>query len=79
MFKPEIIVDQFPGILTQAAKNTIIFTISGFGGGALFGIILALMKLSDVKFYRIIINCLTYCLSHINVNLIPIFFRGYPK
>jgi amine acid ABC transporter, permease protein, 3-TM region, His/Glu/Gln/Arg/opine family len=54
MFKPEIIKDQFPKIITQAAKNTIIFTITGFAGGSILGLVLALMKLSNVSFYKII-------------------------
>ena len=33
MFRPDLIKDQFPKIITQAAKNTLIFTISGFAGG----------------------------------------------
>ena len=37
MFKPDLIQDQFPKIITQAAKNTLIFTISGFAGGSTSG------------------------------------------
>ena len=54
MFRPDLIKDQFPKIITQAAKNTLIFTISGFAGGSILGLILALMKLSNFSFYRII-------------------------
>lgn len=79
MFKPEIIIDQFPGIITQAAKNTLIFTISGFGGGALFGIILALMKLSDIRFYRIISSIYIDVIRGLPAILILIFIAyGIP-
>jgi len=52
MFKWDIVVDQFPNILTKAAKNTVIFTIFGFAGGLSLGLLFALMRLSSVKPYR---------------------------
>ncbi|MEI8399031.1 MAG: ABC transporter permease subunit, partial [Actinomycetes bacterium] len=52
MFKWDIVVEQFPGILTNAAKNTIIFTIFGFAGGLSFGLLFALMRLSTIRPYR---------------------------
>ena len=52
MFRWDIVVDQFPNILTKAAKNTVIFTIFGFAGGLTLGLIFALMRLSSVKPYR---------------------------
>ncbi len=51
-FDPEIFFDQFPRIITQAARNTLIFTFFGFSGGLALGLLLALMRLSSVKPYR---------------------------
>ncbi len=51
-FDPEIFFDQFPKIITQAARNTLIFTFFGFSGGLALGLLLALMRLSSVKPYR---------------------------
>ena len=52
MFQWKLVRRQFPGILTTAAKNTVIFTVCGFSGGLLLGLIMALMRLSSVKPYR---------------------------
>ena len=52
MFQWNIVKDQFPSILTGAAKNTLVFTILGFAGGLSFGLLFALMRLSSVKPYR---------------------------
>jgi polar amino acid transport system permease protein len=52
MFDSEIIGEQFPDVLTQAARNTLIFTAFGFSGGMAIGLIIALMRLSPVKPYR---------------------------
>ncbi|GAB2764357.1 amino acid ABC transporter permease [Amycolatopsis magusensis] len=43
---------QFPGIITTALKNTIIYTVLGFLLGLALGLVLALMKLSSVPPYR---------------------------
>lgn len=48
----EIAKDQFPDVITVAAKNTIIYTVLSFIGGLILGLILALMKLSPVAPYR---------------------------
>jgi polar amino acid transport system permease protein len=52
MFKWEIVKEQFPSILTSAAKNTVVFTILGFAGGLSFGLLFALMRLSSIRPYR---------------------------
>ena len=79
MFKPEIIVDQFPKIFTQAAKNTLIFTIAGFAGGSVLGLILALMKLSKFTFSRIISSIYIDCIRGLPAILILIFIAyGLP-
>ncbi len=51
-FDPQIFADQFPKIITQAARNTLIFTFFGFSGGLALGLLLALMRLSSIKPYR---------------------------
>ena len=79
LFKPEIIKDQFPKIITQAAKNTIIFTISGFAGGSILGLVLALMKLSNVSFYKIISSIYIDVIRGLPAILILIFIAyGLP-
>lgn len=52
MFRWDIVTAQFPGILTKAAKNTLIFTVLGFAGGLFIGLVMALMRLSTVRPYR---------------------------
>ncbi len=79
MFKPDLIRDQFPKIITQAAKNTLIFTISGFAGGSILGLILALMKLSNFSFYRIISSLFIDVIRGLPAILILIFIAyGLP-
>jgi polar amino acid transport system permease protein len=48
----ELVKDQFPDIVTQAAKNTLIFAGFGFGIGISLGTVIALMRLSPVRPYR---------------------------
>lgn len=52
MLDPEIARDQFPDVLTRAARNTLIFTAYGFSGGLVIGLVLALMRLSSITPYR---------------------------
>ena len=79
MFRPDLIKDQFPKIITQAAKNTLIFTISGFSGGSILGLILALMKLSNFSFYRIISSVYIDVIRGLPAILILIFIAyGLP-
>lgn len=52
MFRWDLVVDQFPGILTKAAKNTLIYTVLGFSGGLVLGLLFALMRLSKNRAYR---------------------------
>lgn len=63
---PEIAAESFPGIITVAAKNTLIFTVLGFSGGLVLGLLLALMRLSSITPYR------WFALTYIEV------FRGIP-
>ncbi|AIJ20241.1 amino acid ABC transporter permease [Amycolatopsis methanolica] len=43
---------QFPGVITTALVNTIVYTALGFAFGLAVGLVLALMKLSPVGPYR---------------------------
>jgi len=52
MFRTELVRSQFFGILTIAAKNTIIFTVLGFTGGLILGLGLALMRQSQSRPFR---------------------------
>jgi polar amino acid transport system permease protein len=58
--------DQFPGIISSALVNTIIYTVMGFAFGLAVGLVLALMRLSSVPPYR--------WLATIYIE----FFRGVP-
>ncbi len=51
-FKPDIMRDMFPKVLTIAAKNTIIYTAAAFTFGLILALILALMKMSTIRPYR---------------------------
>ncbi|HEX8082598.1 MAG TPA: amino acid ABC transporter permease [Jatrophihabitans sp.] len=48
----EIAREMFPGVLTVALKNTVIYTMTGFAAGLVLGVLLALMRLSSVPPYR---------------------------
>lgn len=47
-FNAEVFRDQFPTMLTEGVRNTLIYTMIGFGGGMVFGLIAALMRRSSV-------------------------------
>jgi polar amino acid transport system permease protein len=51
-FNPEVAAAQFPQIITIALVNTLLFTVISFTGGALLGVLLAMMKLSSITPYR---------------------------
>lgn len=44
--------EQFPDIVTIAAKNTLIYTVFSFLGGVLLGLSAALLRLSSIRVYR---------------------------
>lgn len=48
----EIFLDQFPEIVTRAARNTLIFTALSFAIGFSLAVLLALMRLSSLRPYR---------------------------
>jgi polar amino acid transport system permease protein len=51
-FNGEFIGDQFPKIVTIAAKNTIIYTLAAFVGGVALGVSMALMRMSEIRAFR---------------------------
>jgi polar amino acid transport system permease protein len=51
-FNTEIAAAMFPEVVTIAAKNTVVYTSLAFGFGLLFGLVLALMRLSPIAPYR---------------------------
>lgn len=51
-FNLEVIADMFPGLLTEAVKNTLVFTFFSFVGGITLGMVLALMRLSRRRLLR---------------------------
>jgi polar amino acid transport system permease protein len=48
----DVAVSMFPRIVTIAAKNTVIYTMTSFTFGLVLGLFLALMKLSSIAPYR---------------------------
>jgi polar amino acid transport system permease protein len=52
LFNWEIAKQLFPLILTQAARNTLIFTAFGFSGGLVLALVIALMRISPIRAYR---------------------------
>lgn len=51
-FDLEVIADLFPGLLTEAMRNTLVFTLLGFSGGMVLGLVLALMRISRTRWAR---------------------------
>lgn len=51
-FNVEVAIKQFPNIIVIALRNTILFTLIAFVGGAVLGVLFAIMKLSSVGPYR---------------------------
>ena len=47
-FNWEIFKDQFPAIVTEGIRNTLIYTAIAFSGGLFFGLVAALMRQSAV-------------------------------
>ncbi|GGP00257.1 amino acid ABC transporter permease [Nonomuraea glycinis] len=50
--KPDVAAHALPDLFTIALRNTIIYTVGGFVLSAVFGLLLALMRLSTVRPYR---------------------------
>jgi polar amino acid transport system permease protein len=65
-FDTEIIRELFPEVITVALKNTVIYTLCAFAFGMVLGLVLALMRLSQVAAYRV--------LATVYIE----FFRGVP-
>lgn len=62
----EVIVAQFPDVITVALVNTIIYTALGFGFGFVLCLVLAFMRMSQIAPYRWL------AIAYIE------FFRGVP-
>jgi polar amino acid transport system permease protein len=65
-FDLEVAASLFPDVITTALWNTIVFTTLGFALALALGLVLALMRLSSVRVYRIV--------SGVYIE----FFRGLP-
>lgn len=52
--RSEDFVDQFPGIITEAARNTVVYTAIGYSGGLVIGLAVAVMRQSSVPPARLI-------------------------
>lgn len=53
-FKWSDFTAQFPDIVTEAARNTIVYTAIGYSGGLVIGLVVALMRQSNVPPARIL-------------------------
>ncbi|MBN2623467.1 MAG: amino acid ABC transporter permease [Acidimicrobiales bacterium] len=51
-FQPDVFAEQFPEIVTRAARNTLIFTALSFSIALVAGLVLALLRLSSITPYR---------------------------
>jgi polar amino acid transport system permease protein len=51
-FNWSVIREMFPGLLTEAVKNTVLLTVASFIGGVALGLLLALMRISRAKALR---------------------------
>ncbi|MGQ0575150.1 MAG: amino acid ABC transporter permease [Pseudonocardia sp.] len=65
-FDLEVASNLFPDVLTIALRNTVVFTALGFTLALALGLVLALMRLSSVRVYRLLAG------AYIE------FFRGLP-
>ncbi len=65
-FDLEVAGNLFPDVIVVALRNTIVFTALGFGFGFALGLVLALMRLSSVRAYRLVAGVYIE------------FFRGLP-
>jgi polar amino acid transport system permease protein len=50
----DVALEMFPEVLTTGLKNTLIYTVLAFCFGFVFGVIIALMRLSSVRVYRVL-------------------------
>lgn len=50
----EVALEMFPAVITTALKNTLIYTVLAFVFGLVLGVIIALMRLSSVRVYRVV-------------------------
>ncbi|MFI6324158.1 amino acid ABC transporter permease [Nonomuraea sp. NPDC050556] len=81
--KPKVAEKMLPELFTIALANTVIYTAGGFALSFVFGLLLALMKMSEVRPYRWIANIyieifrgLPAVLVFIMITFIPLAFHG---
>jgi polar amino acid transport system permease protein len=65
-FDVDVARELWPDVITVALKNTVIYTLCAFGFGLVLGLVIALMRLSQVAAYR--------ALAVVYIE----FFRGVP-
>jgi polar amino acid transport system permease protein len=65
-FDTEVARELFPDLITVALKNTVLYTVCAFAFGVVLGLVIALMRLSQVAPYR--------ALATVYIE----FFRGVP-
>lgn len=51
-FDTDVWADMFPGIVTEAMKNTVVFTLISFSVGLVLALFLALMRISRTRWLR---------------------------
>jgi polar amino acid transport system permease protein len=82
---PTIASSMFPDVITIAAKNVVLYTFAAFVFGLVFGLILALMRLSTIPPYRWVATAyielfrgLPALVTLIGLNsVLPIAFGGF--
>src|SRR4051794_33418978 len=70
----QVAKEQFPEVITLAAKNTIVYTTISFLGGLSVALVLALMKLSPVVAYRWVATVYIEFFRGLPALLVIIFF-----
>ncbi|MFI6479677.1 amino acid ABC transporter permease [Nonomuraea sp. NPDC050663] len=82
--RPDVAEKTLPDLFTIALKNTIIYSVGGFILSFVFGLLLALMKLSEVRPYRWIANIyieifrgLPALLVFVLLNFLPLALPGF--
>lgn len=66
----------FPDVVTIAAKNTLLYTVSSFIGGVILGVLAALMRMSSVRVYRWLAAIYTEIFRGLPA-MLTIIFVGY--
>jgi polar amino acid transport system permease protein len=70
----DVAKEEFPDVITVAAKNTVIYTVIAFGGGLAIALVLALMRMSPVAAYRWLATIYIETFRGLPALLVIIFF-----